>query len=438
MKGGIIRPRGPGGTWGYYIDLGLQPAVRCEACSKRAWGARAPKRCKCGNTELRHTVERRQQFVQGLRTRAEAVAARAKAVAAFAQNDYVARDRESVAEFLEQEWLPSLKASGKVRASTLVAYTTHVTKHLVPSLGHVELQRLSTPQINTLYGNLGKPSDGRRALSAGTRRRIHATLHHALADAVRWHRLTRNPADAADLPRQPRQGERAMKTWTKEELAAFLDFVHNERLFALWRLLAMSGCRRGEALGATWQDIDLKAGRIAIRRARVQVGYAVEVADTKTGRSRLISLDGGTVAALKDYRSLREDECALRSVKLQEGDFVFCSEDGQPLHPDGVTSAFDRHQKSLRAHLVEEHKKLHPDDSEAPVFPRIRLHDLRHTHATLMLAAGVHPKVVSERLGHASISMTLDVYSHAIPALQESAAALVAALVDAVEAVEAA
>ncbi len=241
MKEGVRR-RGERGAWSYVIDLGPQLAQRCLACRHREWhGHRPLKACpKCGG-ELQETRERRQIEKGGFATRAEAVAERSKAVAAFSQNDYVARDRESLGEFLELEWLPSLEASGKVRASTLLAYTTHVRKHIVPALGHVELQRLSTPQINTFYGSLGRPSDDRRALIAGTRRRIHATLHHALADAVRWHRLTRNPADAADLPRQPRQGERPMKTWSKEELATFLDFVRRSPL-PLWRLYAMSGC----------------------------------------------------------------------------------------------------------------------------------------------------------------------------------------------------
>ena len=148
-----------------------------------------------------------------------------------------------------------------------------------------------------------------------------------------------------------------------------------------------------------------------MRRSRVQVGYETLEQDTKTGRSRVIALDEGTVEALRrQAEQQRADQDEWLGAWRSDG-HIFAREDGKPWHPDRITKLFEQ-------------------ALQAAGLPRIRLHDLRHTHATLALQAGIHPKVVSERLGHAQVSMTLDTYSHAIPALQESAAALIAALVD--------
>jgi integrase len=179
------------------------------------------------------------------------------------------------------------------------------------------------------------------------------------------------------------------------------------------------GCR---SLGLQWRDLDFTGGRVGICRSRVQVGYTVAVAHPKTDRSnRLVSLDGATMAA---FRGLVKDEQTLRGEPLSDDAFIFVDATGVPLHPDRVTNLFQKHIRALQTLR----RQTCPQEGE---FPRIWLHDLRHTHASLLLAAGVHPKVVSERLGHASVAMTMDVYNHTIPALQESAAALFATLVDA-------
>jgi integrase len=170
--------------------------------------------------------------------------------------------------------------------------------------------------------------------------------------------------------------------------------------------------RRGEVLGLRWQDVDLDAGRVSISQTLIVVGgYEVQFSEPKTASGRrMIALDPQTVAALREHKQRQMLERSLMGDAYEDADLVFAREDGAPLHPDSFSDAFWRHAKA---------EKL----------PRIRFHDLRHTHATLALAAGVHPKVVSERLGHSSITITLDTYSHAIPAMQETAADLVAALV---------
>jgi len=240
---------------------------------------------------------------------------------------------------------------------------------------------------------------------------VHAILHRALKDAVRWGRLSRNPIDAADPPRV-NGSARELKTWTAEQLAAFLAATRDDRLHALWHLLALTGMRRGEALGLQWDDIDLEAASLSVRRALIPNGREVVTSEPKTARGRrVIALDPGTVAVLKGQAARQLEEQA-HAKSWSETGLIFTREDGEALHPEVVSRFF---RQAVKRALL----------------PAIRLHDLRHTHATLALRAGIHPKVLSERLGHASISITLDTYSHAIPAMQEEAAARIAELVSA-------
>lgn len=199
--------------------------------------------------------------------------------------------------------------------------------------------------------------------------------------------------------------------WAAAELRAFLAAVEGDRLYAVWLLAASTGMRRGEVLGLQWPDVDLARARVAVRRSLVTVGHQVVVSEPKTAKGRRsVALDPATVAGLKAWRKQQAAERLAWGPAWTDSGLVFTREDGRPLHPREVTRAFTRHV--LAADL-----------------PMIRLHDLRHTHATLALAAGVHPKIVQERLGHANIAITLDICSHAVPALEEEAARTVAALV---------
>jgi integrase len=202
-----------------------------------------------------------------------------------------------------------------------------------------------------------------------------------------------------------------MTTWKPQELRAFLEHVRNDRLFAAFLLLATTGMRRGEALGLRWEDVDLDEGWVSVTRSLISVGYDVKVSEPKTQRGRRrVALDSTTVAVLRDHRKSQLEERMAWGPAWRENGHVFAREDGSPIHPDAFSKLFNNR---VRAAGV----------------PRIRLHDLRHTHATLALQRGIHPKVVSERLGHASIAITLDTHSHAIPALEREAAELVATLV---------
>jgi integrase len=290
------------------------------------------------------------------------------------------------------------------RPGTWAEYRSKAEHHLIPAIGHVNLQKLTTAMLNALYTDLLERGTGPRTVQY-----VHATIRKALNDAVRQGLLVRNPALHATPPKVHR---RELQTWTAQQLRRFLDTVQAERLHAAWRVAALTGMRRGEVLGLRWADIDLDQGWLSVRQALIVVDRQVQVSAPKTARGRrLIALDPGTITALRIHHAQQAAERLALGPTWTADDLVFTREDGQPLHPDWFRRRFER--RVARAGL-----------------PKIRFHDLRHTHATLALQAGVHPKVISERLGHATVAITLDIYSHAIPALQHDAATTIADLVN--------
>jgi integrase len=260
--------------------------------------------------------------------------------------------------------------------------------------------------------------DYRRQSVGGLSRRSVAYLHTIVGKvfktAVRDGLLRINPATAADVPSVAAQGDRheQIHTWPRAVLADFLLRSKDHRHATAWLLLATTGLRRGEALGLGWQYVDLEEGRLSVVRILTEVaadGRPVW-SDPKTRRGRrVIALDPATVAALKALRTEQARERLAVGPGYVDHGLVFCRPDGTPWHPDRFTRTFQRKVRELG-------------------LPMIRLHDLRHTWATLALESDIHPKVVSERLGHSSVSITLDIYSHVSPAMQTDAADRVAAL----------
>lgn len=379
---------------------------RCGKCSARA----VAKRCeRCGYDKSSWTwvadvhragEARRTKMKGGYATKGAAVAALQAELAAREAGSYIEPRNLTLGEYLTR-WLPTI--SREVRPGTVVNYE-HTARVVSDALGSVPLQQLTRQAIKTFYAELA----GTRA--AKTVHNHHLILHRALRDAVEDKLLSVNPADRAHRLAKHRT---EMKTWTAAELGAFLAGVKLDRLYGLWRVAAMSGLRRGELLALRWADVALDAGTARIVRAYVRGNAGLHFGEPKTATGRrLIALDPATVAVLKSHRARQAEERLAWGPDYRDADLIFCREDGSPLDPDGVTSRFERRVRELG-------------------LPRIRLHDLRHTYATLALAAGIHPKVVQERLGHSSITMTLDLYSHAVPAMQADAADRVAALIDA-------
>ncbi|MGD0121711.1 MAG: site-specific integrase [Candidatus Limnocylindrales bacterium] len=204
-----------------------------------------------------------------------------------------------------------------------------------------------------------------------------------------------------------------MRTWTGRQVAGFLDFVGSDRLFCLWRVAFFTGMRRGELLGLRWRDVDLDGAALSIQQTYIRGAEGLGYGAPKTAKGRRrITLDAETVGILRAQKRAQATLRIRAGSIWKDNDLVFAREDGSPIDPDVVSTQFYR--LTARAGL-----------------PRIRLHDIRHTHATLLLMAGVHPKVVSERLGHSSILITLDTYSHVLPGLQEDAVDRFAAVVGA-------
>jgi integrase len=303
--------------------------------------------------------------------------------------------------FLSELWLPAIRPT--LRSTTHYSYVGIVRTHIEPVLGDNLLVDLTPQSLNAFYAYLLAAGHTKRpgGLAPTSVIRIHATLHRALRDAVRWGYLFENPADRSDPPKQKTRSFE-MTTWGAVELRRFLEVVRTEEDYAYWLLLVMTGMRRGEVLGLRWKDVNLGEGVIAVRQAVVSVGARRELSTPKTSRGRrLVALDADTVEALQlVWKNSHGGPEAL----------IFAEHNGGPLSGSSVTKRF----KSLVAKAD---------------LPPIRLHDLRHTHATLALQAGVHPKIVSERLGHSTVAFTLDVYSHATPHMQGEAAERIGNLV---------
>lgn len=306
-----------------------------------------------------------------------------------------------------RDWLDLVRP--RLKAGTIRSYSDIIEHRLVPHLGDIRLSELRPADISRCYTELRTSGrrDGNGGLSETSLEHTHRCLHAALEHAAKNRQVARNVAD--DVVK-PKRGHVEMRIWTPEQLSTWLDTTKEDRLWPLWLTAATTAARRGELLGLKWSDVDLAAGRLSIRRSRTSVGYEVVEGAPKNGRARTIGLDAPTVAVLKDWRQVqRKERMAFGEGRVDSG-YVFTREDGTPLHPHQVADAFDGAVRRAKV-------------------PTIRFHDLRHGWASMALAAGVNPKVVSERLGHASVGFTLTVYAHATPDMQTEAAATVAGLV---------
>lgn len=303
--------------------------------------------------------------------------------------------RQTVREFL-MRWLEDC-VKGTAAPKTYEDYGCVVRRHLIPTIGPIQLTKLSPQHLQRLY---------REKQDSGLTRMvqlIHAVLHRALNQALKWNIVPRNVADAVDVPRVAKKEMRAL---SPEEAGKFLEAAQDDRLHALYVLTVSTGLRLGEVLGLKWLDTDLDAGTIQVQRALQWGKDGFYFTEPKTARSRrIVMLPAMAVTALKKHRAKQAEERLALGEVWQDIGMVFTSTIGTPLNPS------DLRNRSF-------HKIL-----ERAGLPRIRFHDLRHTAASLLLAAGENPKVVQEMLGHSTIRMTMDTYSHTIPSLQKQAAA---------------
>jgi integrase len=301
----------------------------------------------------------------------------------------------TIGEYLDR-WLTDT-VKGTVRTSTFERHEQIIRGHLTPALGRVKLKKLTPAHVRSVHRE--KLEEG---LSPATVRKIHSTLHKALSQAVADGLVPRNAADV----KAPRPAPEEMRPLSEAEARTFLDAAREagDRFEAVYVLAITTGLRRGELLGLRWDDADLDRGTLRVGRALVREGGRHVVGETKTRRGRrLVNLTPRTVAALKAHRRRQLEERMRLSDLYEDQGLIIASNVGTPLNPENLVKRFFK-----------------PLLKKAGL-PEIRFHDLRHTCATLLLGRGVHPKIVQELLGHATIAMTLDTYSHYLPSMGDQA-----------------
>lgn len=297
--------------------------------------------------------------------------------------------RLTVAYYLENHWLDD-DVRLNARKGTYIDYKALVKNHINPHLGGLQLVKLTPLHINGLYARMEQAGTSPRI-----RQKVHAVLHRALNQAVRWGLLQRNVCAAAT---RPRVAKKEVAVLTPDQTSRFLKFSEGDRLHALYVLAVTTGLRQGELLGLQWADVDMKRKRLSVVRTLLEHSGKHEVGEPKSEKGRrVVTLPEIAVKALKEHRKRM----------LTEGNsdqWVFCDTAGGPLRKSNLM------RRSFKPILTKAD------------LPMIRFHDLRHTAATLLLQQGVHAKIVQERLGHSQISLTMDTYSHVLPSMQEEAA----------------
>ena len=284
----------------------------------------------------------------------------------------------------------------RIRIGTYEEYRTILNKHLLPTLGHIQLQKLTTQQVQSLIAK--KSQEG---LSAGRVRHIHAVLHKALDHAVRIKLVHHNVCDMVELPHEK---QREIQLLAPEQAQQLLKKVREHRLEGLLTLALATGMRKGEMLSLRWQDIDLYKGSLHIHRTVSYVaGRGFVEGEPKTARSRrTIALPDFVVEALKRHRTLQLETRLQAGPAWVDNNLVFCNPHGEFIHP---MTLFRHFTKLLREVGL----------------PHMRFHDLRHSAATILLSMGVPMKVVQELLGHSNFGTTANIYSHVLPGMQKEA-----------------
>lgn len=339
--------------------------------------------------------KRRRKYVYG-ETRREVQAKLAKVREDIDRSGVVADDRMTLRRFVD-DWLAAVEPT--VRHSTYARYEAAMRLHFVPAWGNRPLSRITAQDVQRLYAD--RLASG---LSPQSVVHLHRILHRAMRQATRWGVVPRNIIDVVDPPRVPR---REMAVLTPDEARAFLIGVRAHRLEALFVAAVTTGMRQGELFALQWRDVDVPGRRLTVRRTllRTPKGGWMFAEPKTTGSTRQIHLSELAIDALRRHWVRQQEERRRAGNLWDDHGLVFTNSRGQPLSAQNVV------QRDFYPLL------------ERLGLPRVRFHDLRHTAATLLLSAGVHPKIVSDLLGHSDIGITLNLYSHVVPGLHERAAA---------------
>lgn len=345
--------------------------------------------------------KRKQVMRGGFTTATEAQDALTASLAALARGEYVETGRlaPTVGEYLA-DWLESKR---DLRPGTRVTFSGHIEKHIVPLVGHVKLTKLRAQHIDRMMVAVreGDEKAGRKPVGVATSRRVFATLRSALNSAVKKKLLNYNPCAGVELEQEHRGRATA---WNAEQARKFLAAAEGDRLAALFRLMLHRGLRRGEAIALRWSDVDLAARTVTVSQSASLVRGEVVIGRPKTaGSARVVSIGRDLVDALKAHRVGQNAERLAWAGAYDENNYVFAREDGTIERPDRVSGVF----KAI---------------ASAAKLPAIRLHDTRHTAASLALESGASMKEVQDMLGHSTYALTADTYSHVQPEVRSESA----------------
>jgi integrase len=410
------------------------------------------------------TGKRDRLYRGGFDTEDAAWVAAIKARSEAEESRYIQPSRRTVGQFLA-EWLDAIEHS--VKPTTYANYVDNVNAYIVPVIGHRKLQDITVPMLNAFYrrllesgrrkpdnnyvmyeywnarhhyrggrgptpGQISKacgtsiyaaqdaatrfrrgriPVERARGLAPKSVKNVHRLLHRALGDAVAWQYVSTNPAEHASVPRDRGARRNRPQPWTLDELAAWLRVALTDRFAGMWVLAATTGMRRSELAGVSRDMLDAEHGTLVVEDTRVVVDGRAQDSDGKTEDSRrTISLDPFTVAALREHIGMLDHERSAFGSSYPDHGKLMVFEDGRRLHPDTITDRFNR--------LV--------DLAEVR---RIRLHDVRHTYATLARDLGVNGKIITDRLGHANETVTQQIYTHTSTGHDRAAAEMIARLI---------
>jgi len=350
---------------------------------------------------LKANGKRNQKWKSTKGTKKDAEALLARMLTELEDGVYIDAKKTSVSDYLDK-WIASIK--GSVSSTTYERYKQLCDKHLKPTIGNIALNKLQAIRISELYSDAMESGriDGNGGLSKQTVLHMHRVLKRALSQAVKWGLLSRNPCDAVDNIPKPSKKERL--TFTTEETLSLLEQLGGNPLYLPVLIAVTTGMRRGEVLGLRWKDIDLDKKRLYIRQIVIETReYGLEVKQPKTdSSSRTIALPQIAIEAIKKYRVEQAELCLQLGKGLTPESMLFDEFSGLNV-PNRITVNF---RSFIKAHG----------------FKHVTFHDLRHTHATHLLEQNIHPKIVSERLGHSTIALTMNTYSHVMPTMQEEAA----------------
>ncbi len=364
MKG-YFRKRGD--KWSFTVDIGRDPS----------------------------SGKRKQKTRSGFKTKKSAQEACAEMITELSKGVFI-ESKDMVLKDLLEEWLEASKV--RVRDTTYKNYKRAVDSRLTPALGQIRVNEIDHANVQRYINDLIKEGLTPRYIEY-----LFVCLKGAVEYGVKTERLARNPLQHVEAPRSRRVTH---TTWTIDEINRFLHFAKfdNPIYYMVFKISIHTGMRRGEVLGVRWQDIDLEGKKISVTRSLVYDDEGFRFSEPKTASSkRLISIDDDLAHELKSYKAQQNHFKLALGSEYNDGDLVCCREDGRPIYPRTLAIHFDSLIKKASV-------------------PKIRLHDIRHTHATILLKLGENPKVVSERLGHSTVTMTLDTYSHVTPDMQENTA----------------